>query len=138
MKNSIVKCSNWDTEDQSFCFASYIYLHGEAQNINGYDCCEGNIEFFRLLLRLSPSLTTLLMQDGTTHRAIVFPYGDMSRHVSGLVCLVSDINGIKSALDYQSYYSSLSSLTLYDDDINELKKNAPEAYKSIVNYRKNK
>lgn len=100
MKEAMVKCSNWDsTSDNEFVFIGQSYLHCDAQDLCGYDCIEGNLEFCRKLLRLNIFVADLLLSDGTTRDVIVIPSVSMDG-VDSIICLCTDEEGIKDGLVY--------------------------------------
>lgn len=96
---SIVKCSNWDlsTEVDKFTFIGSSYLHYEAQELCGFDCIEGNLEFCRKLIRLNIFKSKLMLKDLTFVDIIVIPYIRYKK-IESLICLCTDEEGIKNAL----------------------------------------
>ena len=131
MKKGIVKCSNWENEslNEKFKFLSYFYLHGKAESINGFDCCEGNIEVFSNILSMSTRIVTLLMSDNKTYDCLLFSTVNSNR-MSGLICLIDDLESIESAYNY---YSKRPSLSMYSDDEEYLIENYPETRLLISN-----
>ena len=124
MNTPIVKCSNWDKE--GYAFMSYVYLHGDAEDINGFDCLEGNIEAFRTIMQVCVSCVGLLMPDGSSKDALLIPsFG--RRRVEGLVCLLSDRESIKYALKYYTYVNT----DMYQHDFAFLRENYPDVYEVI-------
>lgn len=110
-EKSIIKCSNWDySGDIKFGFLSYVYLHGEAEDMSGFDCCEGNMETLKNLLKSSIFSGTLLNKDNTELDVLIIPcYKE--RRTTGLVCLCTDHESIRHALfKYYDEYEVSSSM----------------------------
>jgi hypothetical protein len=134
MKKGIVKCSNWESENfyEKFEFLSYFYLHGKAESINGFDCCEGNIEVFSNILSMSTRIVTLWMANNKTYDCLLF--STVSSHrMSGLICLIDDLEAIESAYNY---YSKKPSLSMYEHDEKYLEENYPETRLLISKLRR--
>lgn len=131
MKRGIVKCSNWKT-GRKFRFMSYFYLHCKAQDINNYDCCEGDIETFSDVLSMSLRVVDLLMKNGDIFPCILLTTVKENK-MTGLICLCDDLKGIKSAWDY---FNKKPSLTLYEHDEKYLKEYFPETRQLISELRR--
>jgi len=133
MKKGIVKCSNWEIENSNeFEFLSYFYLHGKAESINGFDCCEGTIEAFSNIISMSTRIVTLLMADNKTYDCLLFSTVNSNR-MSGLICLIDDLEAIESAYNY---YSKKPNLLMYGDDEKYLEENYPETKLLISKLRR--
>jgi len=95
---AIIKCSNWEIENkEQFTFIGKSYLHFDAEDLCGYDCIEGNLEFCRKLIRLNIFKSTLMLKDLTLLDVIVIPYLSYNK-VKSLICLCTDKKGIENAL----------------------------------------
>lgn len=134
MKRGIIKCSNWDYKesDKQFRFISYFYLHCKAEDINGYDCCEGDIETFSDIFSMCVKVVDLLMENGDVFPCLLFTSLDKNR-MKGLFCLCDDLEGIKSAY---SYFDRKPRLTMYDDDEKFLLDNFPQTIQLISELRR--
>jgi len=126
----IVKSTNWDTEPNLFKSLPYIYLHGQAQDMNGYDGAEGNIETFRAILSNCVRTATLLQEDGTEHDVLLIP-SFFERRVQGLICLCSSLDDIKFTIT--EYFNKVN-VNMYDDEEKWLKDKYPEVYKLFSDY----
>jgi hypothetical protein len=96
--NPLIKCTNWEIEEkEKFTFVGYSYLHYDAEDLCGYDCIEGNLDFCRNLLKLNIFKCKLLLEFGNEVEVLVIPY--IQEHkVHSLICLCTDEKGIKNAL----------------------------------------
>jgi hypothetical protein len=129
MKRGIIKCSNWEYKntDVEFRFISYFYLHSKAEEINGYDCCEGDIKTFSDILSMSVRVVNLLMENGNIFHCLLFSTVEENR-MKGLICLCDDLDGIKHAYNY---FDKKPSLSLYSHDEDFLLESFPETIKLI-------
>ena len=128
-------------QDQSLptkgIYMPWFYLHGEADCRNDYDLCGGNTETLVRLLIISPFPVGLYLQDGSVFNGIVLPWVDsIAYRVSGLVCILSDVESIKHALyEYSDYINKFpKGLQMYDDDIDFIEKNYPETWQILRAY----
>jgi len=134
MKRGIVKCSNWDykIKDVEFSFISYFYLHCKAEDINGYDCCEGDIETFSNILSMSLTVVDLLMEDGDVFPCVLFTTVEENK-MKGLICMCDDLQGIKSAY---KYFDRKPSLSIYEHDDKYLQEYFPQVRQLISELRR--
>lgn len=140
MKNRLIKCSNWDIQDfgftSYFTSASWFYLHGKAEDVNNFDCIEANAEALRWMMSSRAFICTLLMKDqeifNFTPNCIGFSWYE-DNAMTGLICLLEDLKGIKEALNYGKVkkYTGM----LHDDEI-FIKENYPEVKKLLAEYRR--
>jgi hypothetical protein len=92
----------------------YFYLHGQAQDINGYDICNGNINAIINCLEQGAFLCELHFIDGRIEDAICFSkYDRGDRQMNGWILLLSDYNGIKQAIEY---FEFADTPTMYEDE----------------------
>lgn len=120
------------TPPEGFGFASYIYLHGEAETINGYDCCYGNMKTFQRLLTCHLFACEIQLQDGSIHDGIAIPCF-VENKVKALVCLCTDTESIKHALT--EYFSPKSiSTTMESSEQDIMYEKYPEIFNIIRNY----
>lgn len=104
--NSLIKCTNWEIENkEQFTFIGQSYLHFDAEDLCGYDCIEGNLEFCRNLLKLNIFKCSLLLEFDRELEVIVIPYIQEHR-VCSLICLCTDKKGIKNALSVKKYINT--------------------------------
>lgn len=123
---AIAKCSNWDLSPEKakdFRFASYFYLHGKVEDNNGYDCCEGNLEFFSNIIRKGVSFVTVLMPDNREDVCLLFANFEFN-HMTGLICLVNDLESIKSVKNY--FKSGNFSFGMVDSEEQILREKYPD------------
>jgi hypothetical protein len=80
----------------------YFYLHKKAMKINGYDICNANIDAVVNCLEQGAFLCELHFIDGNVEDAICFSKFDYPK-MEGLVVLLSDVDGIESAIDYLDF-----------------------------------
>lgn len=118
MEEAIVKCSNWDIKNKKFIFVGNSYLHGEAQDINGFDCIEGNLSFLRKLVRNNIFKASLLLKNKKLVDVIVIPWFN-NYGITSLICLCSDREHIFHAL---FKYDCLSSSKRINTCIEETEK----------------
>jgi hypothetical protein len=104
----------------------FFYLHGQAQDVTGYDCCNGNIEAFRYALSFNHFFLADLTFEHTdipTQRCICFTKTDVGR-IAGRIILIND----KAAIEQCERWLTLNG---YEHHINELKEKYPETYELI-------
>jgi len=77
---------------------SWFYLHGNAETLNEFDCCEGNINAFRKILRNHIFFANILMKDESKLDAVVIPYWKEKRRLTELICTSDDGESIRHAL----------------------------------------
>lgn len=128
----IIKCSNWDADNpDTFGFLSYVYLHGDAERLNGFDCCEGNIETFKNIFKMCISCATMVLKDKTEYDVLIIPAFE-DRRIKGLICLCDDLSSVKDAVeDYFKYVDT----SMYEHDKEFLLSTYPVTYGYITNYR---
>lgn len=78
---------------------SYFYLHRKAERLNGYDICKANIEALSYCLMQGAFLCEINFAKGNVKEAICFTKME-GMIMTGLVCLLDDIEGISSCFDY--------------------------------------
>jgi len=136
-EKSIIKCSNWDySGDIKFCFLSYIYLHGEAENMSGFDCCEGNMETIKNLLRNTIFSGTLLTKDNEELDVLIIPCHKEYRS-SGLICLCTDHDSIRHTL-FEYYDKFEVSSSMYEHEKEKIYSKYPEIMNIIHEYNRSK
>lgn len=96
---------------------SYFYLHREAESRNGYDICTCNSEAIVNCLREGAFLCRVIFSDYTTEDAVCFSKF-VDNRMNGLICLLSDEDGIKSAV---KYYDFTDGVSMYTDEEEYLK-----------------
>lgn len=74
-----------------------FYLHGQCQDLNGYDIFDGNIDCFKQSLKNHLFLAKARFTNGDKREVLVMPTIQDNRIV-GLVCLLTDIQMIKDVL----------------------------------------
>lgn len=117
---------------EDFDFLLYVYLHCDAEEINGYDCCYGNLPVFSKLLGCHLFPCEVQLQDGNTYDALVIP-AFVERRIKALVCLCTDIEGIRHAMF--EYYSEYNIDTCMEDSQKKiLYEKYPEIFKLIREY----
>lgn len=79
--------------------ANYFYLHGKAEQLNGYDICNANAEALSHCLSKGAFLCIVQYADGTQREAICFSVFEHHR-MKGLICLLEDLEGILSCFNY--------------------------------------
>ena len=119
MEEAIIKCSNWNIKNKKFVFVGQSYLHCEAQDINNFDCIEGNITFLRKLVRNNIFKAKLLMKNKTSLDVIVIPWFN-HYGITSLICLCTNKEDIHHAL---FEYGCVSSKKRIDTCIEESEKN---------------
>jgi hypothetical protein len=90
-------------DDVPGIYIPYFYLHGKAEELNGYDICNGNIETFQRCLHEGAFLCRLHIGD-IIYDAICFSKFDGFDRMQGLVCLLDDDEHIEHAVkDYLKF-----------------------------------
>ena len=84
-------------------YTPYFYLHGEAERINGYDICKGDSHALSHCLMQSAFLCSLQFTDHSVENAICFSKWNGRNRMEGLVCLLSDEEGIQDAVSYLGF-----------------------------------
>jgi hypothetical protein len=97
---------------------SYFYLHGEAEDVNGYDICTANGEALSNCLRRGAFLCEVVCTDGSTKDAICFSYFKHGERMSGLICFLNDEESIEGVAKKESIFSDTPSM--YCDEIDYL------------------
>ena len=82
---------------EEYGFLPYVYLHFEAEVLNGCDYCFGNIPVLQRLLGCHLFPCEVLLQNGETYDALVIP-AFTDHRVKALVCLCTDLEGIRHAM----------------------------------------
>lgn len=103
----------------------FFYLHSIAEKINGYDCCNGNIEAFNYALSAGAFLADLIFVDGRKERCIVTSNLSNGR-MHGLIAMLSDIEGVK-----EIFYDFTDFPCMYDHFKGELKEKYPNVLAAI-------
>lgn len=134
-RKSIIKCSNWDYEGEiEFAFMSYVYLHGDAETNSGFDCCEGNIEAFRNIVKNHLYLATLLNKDKTESDVLVIPCFN-ERRMTALVCLCEDHESIHHALN-EYYEGHFIDTCMFEHEKEFLYEKYPKVREVIHNFNR--
>ena len=100
-------------------FASYFYLHGEAEGVNGYDLCMFNEEAQILCNSEGAFLCEVVCNDGTVKDAICFCYFKHGERMTGLICFLDDEINIEYVSKKDSIFSSTPKM--YFDEVEYLK-----------------
>jgi len=79
--------------------ANYFYLHGKAEELNGYDICSANAPALSYCLLKGAFLCMVQFLDGKQREAICFSVFEHHR-MKGLICLLEDLDGILSCFPY--------------------------------------
>jgi hypothetical protein len=115
---------------------NYFYLHKQAENINGYDICMANIEAMKYCLNKGAFLCQISFADDTIKDTICFTSFVEGRRMEGLICLLDDIEGIQSCIEYFNIremvymYSDEKEYLLSIDGMKDAIKKAIETYNS--------
>lgn len=96
--------------------ASYFYLHGEAEYVNGYDICTANGEALGNCLRRGAFLCEVVCNDGNAKDAICFSYFKHGERMSGLICFLDDEESIEYVAKKESIFSSTPSMYTDEED----------------------
>lgn len=124
---------NFDCPD-GYGYMPWFYLHYEAETINHYDIVLGNIDCFQEALRNHIFLADLKLQDGSEHEGIVFTFYKENR-MQGLVCLCSDLEGIRNVLfEYKSEWKINFDTCIEDGQKKHLALKYPEILVLIKEY----
>lgn len=88
----------------------YFYLHGDAEDRNGYDICNASPELISRSLSEGANLCVVHFRNGNKVPAICFSKFEFHR-MKGLICLLSDKDSICNIAQYfklgtQLMYSS--------------------------------
>ena len=102
--NPIIYAVPYDGEAKGLRL-SYFYLHGEAEQMNGFDICNGNIAAFKHCLRVWHFDCTLVI-GRKKYEAVCYTRLDGS-HMCGYVVLKSDAQAHK---DIERYIKELNSI----------------------------
>jgi hypothetical protein len=86
---------------------TYFYMHGEAEERTGYDCCNGNLEALRGCLRSGAFIAVLKFPSGDEELCIVSSKYSGDGHMSGLIALLSDIDAVKFVFRNHTSYPSM-------------------------------
>jgi hypothetical protein len=81
----------------------YFYLHGQAQDINGYDICNGNIHAIVNCLEQGAFLCEIEFTNGSVQDAICFCKYSRDSHMTGWIVLLSDFESIIQAVKVYKY-----------------------------------
>ena len=84
-------------------YTPYFYLHNEAERLNGYDICKGDSHSVRECLREGAFLCSIHFRDGSLKDAICFSKWNGINHMTGLLCLLDDEEGIIDAISYLGF-----------------------------------
>jgi hypothetical protein len=80
---------------------NFFYLHGKAEELNGYDICDANAKALSNCLSKGAFLCMVQYADGTQREAICFSvFGRDGHRMEGLICLLDDLDGILSCFPY--------------------------------------
>jgi hypothetical protein len=104
-------------------YLPYYYLHGEAENLNGYDICNANDKAFTKALKQGAFLCMIVFTDGTEREGICFSKYNMINRMEGLVCLLEDDEHIEHAVkQYMEFKHTPSMYTDEEDYMKEIGK----------------
>jgi hypothetical protein len=93
----------------------YFYLDGEAEEINGYDLCYGNIETLAMLLNQNIFEALLVFWDGSKKGCKVWSYYDLDmRRMRGYIWLKND-ETINPFIGRASYSAQITEADYYID-----------------------
>lgn len=82
----------------------YFYLHGDAEDRNGYDICQASPELISRSLREGANLCVVHFRNGNKVPAICFSKFEFNQ-MKGLICLLSDKHSIYNAVNEYFKYS---------------------------------
>ena len=100
-------------------FASYFYLHGEAEDVNGYDLCMFNQQAQSLCDCQGAFLCEVVCIEGTVKDAICFSYFKHGERMAGLICFLDDERSIEGVSKKADIFTSTPSM--YFDEVEYLK-----------------
>lgn len=100
-------------------FASFYYLHGEADYVNGYDLCTFNEEAESLCSQEGAFLCEVVCIDGTVKDAICFSYLKHGHRMSGLICFLDDEINIEYVAKKEDIFTSTP--RMFFDEVEYLK-----------------
>lgn len=84
-------------------YTPYFYLHNEAERLNGYDICKGDPHAVRKCFREGAFLCSIQFTDMSFKDAICFSKWNGMNHMTGLICLLDDDEGIVDAISYLGF-----------------------------------
>jgi hypothetical protein len=97
MKNEIYP-SHLNNKNKGLC-SPFFYLHGQAEQLAGYDCFESSADLFENFIR--PSVSEAIMKiNKVIYNLIVFcAYDETDRRMRGYAVLNTDAAAIIQAID---------------------------------------
>ena len=101
MKTAIIYPEHHDRRKTKGRFLSYYYLHGQADNMNGYDLCSGDIRVHSKCMVEGIHFVDIKGIEGLPEYAgaLLFTHFNHNR-MEGLITLISNKDDIISALEY--------------------------------------
>lgn len=99
---------------------SYFYLHGKAEELNGYDICNGDIEAFHYALRMGGFLCEVHFTDKSVAEAVCVCKFEFSR-MTGLIVLESDVDRLGDLKEFYCEGKLPYSVPFYTDEEEYLK-----------------
>jgi len=92
----------------------YFYLHNKAEDFNGYDCCQGNLDTFYYALQDGYFLCDIVNNDQSVTRGICFVQYEIGRML-GWICYLDDLEGIREAL--VQYSKATNSYSHFEEEL---------------------
>lgn len=93
----------------------YFYLHGDAEDRNGYDICQASPELISRSLRQGANLCVVHFRNGNKVPAICFSKFVFDQ-MKGLICLLSDKLSIYNAVHEYFKYSDTPLMDSFEED----------------------
>lgn len=109
---------------------SYFYLHGKAEEKNGYDCCNANITAFTYAIRNLLFFAELKYPDGGFNKCIVVPHISCGS-INGRIVLINDLPALKDAMAHRR-----NEFRMYEHEKQLMKTTYPETYKFLIDLQK--